>query len=59
MCDGLTGSLGKSQKEGQEDQGLVGELWGDLAMSKFPAPLGLSSGQEAPGPLPPRSPQGL
>ena len=43
--DGLTGSRGKSQKEGQEDQGEIKELGGTpLAVSGSPGPPGLPSG---------------
>ncbi len=43
--DGLTGSPGKGQEEGQEDQGRVKELGGTpLAVLGSPGPPGLSPG---------------
>ena len=43
--DGLSGSPGKSQKEGQEDQGEIKELGGaPLAVLRSPGPPGLPSG---------------
>ena len=45
QCDGLTGSPGKRQKEGQDDQGTLKLLGvGRLALLPFPGPPGLPSG---------------
>ena len=43
--DGLSGGQGKSQKDGQEDQGTLKQLAGPpLALLSLPGPPGLPSG---------------
>ena len=45
QCGGFSGSPGNSQKEGQEDQGVIEELGGTpLAALRSPGPPGLPSG---------------
>ena len=44
MLDGVAGRPGKSQKEGQEDQGTLKALGPPLALLPLPGPPGLSSG---------------